>query len=129
MVDSRERFQYKPFSGNRILEYPASKDISNHVESHVDPIYKQPPVTGLDPLSGCPEDAGYVECPFDPCAGCSNPEILCFTSFCGQCQAIYINLVTGQASDQFAAICWHRLGEGTSHDSIKNSGTSHPHGP
>lgn len=105
MVDTQNNIRYKPLSSHHLTAYQTSDGISNHVENHVDQIFNSPPVSGLDPLTGCPDDASYVECPFDPCAGCSNPEILCFTSFCGQCQAIYINLVTGQASDQFAAIC------------------------
>ncbi|XP_067939116.1 uncharacterized protein [Watersipora subatra] len=62
-------------------------------------------VPGLNQLSGCPKDNQYEPCPFDPCGGCTSGNVLCLTSFCGKCQAIYIDLLTGQASDKFAIHC------------------------
>lgn len=60
----------------------------------------------LNQLStACPQNRPYSMCPFDPCSGCSNSNIMCFTSLCGQCEAIYIDLRTGEASDKFASIC------------------------
>ena len=87
----------------RIEETDNRVDTSDHKKAFADIFNREIP--GLNQVNGCPADTPYEPCPFDPCAGCLNKNIMCYTSFCGKCQAIYIDMRTGEASDKFAADC------------------------
>lgn len=84
------------------------EETNNQIDTNIQQPYSMlnQQVPGLNQNTGCPDENPYELCPFDPCAGCNNPNIQCFISFCGKCQAIYIDLSSGEASNRFAAVCW-----------------------
>ncbi|KAF6038685.1 hypothetical protein EB796_003014 [Bugula neritina] len=83
------------------------EETNNQIDTNIQQPYSMlnQQVPGLNQNTGCPDENPYELCPFDPCAGCNNPNIQCFISFCGKCQAIYIDLSSGEASNRFAAVC------------------------